>query len=82
MAQQLEDVLDRREPQADWIPPVLAYYRRLEAFATAPDASAEEIDGLADEALSYVREHRLKGIFVAQAALQLAALVRRRNVES
>jgi hypothetical protein len=83
MAHQLQGVLDRRgtqQPEAvDWISHVLAYYRRLETLAAAPEASAEEIQRLAEDASTYVRERRLKGIFIGQEAEQLAALVRRRN---
>ena len=83
MIHQLQGVLDRRaaqQPEAvDWISPVLAYYRRLEALATASDASAKDIQQLAEEVFTHVREHRLKGIFLAQEAERLASLVRRRN---
>lgn len=59
--------------------PVLAYYRRLEALASASGCSVEEIENLAEQANDYVRQHRLKGVSVAQEAKQLAALVRRRQ---
>jgi hypothetical protein len=83
MADQLQAVLDRETAQQSdavhWIAPVVGYYRKLEALAGAPDASAEEIQRLAEEASKYVRQHRLKGIFVAMEAERLAALVRKRN---
>ncbi len=83
MAKELQRVLDRQavpQPEAvDGIPPVIAYYRRLETLASNQEAPPEEIQQLADEAFKYVQERRLKGIFVAQEARQLADLVRRRN---
>jgi hypothetical protein len=83
MANQLQGTLDRRGIHSPntvaWIAPVIAYYRRLEALAASPDASTDEIKHLADEAKQHVRQHRLKGVFVAQEAEKLAALVHRRG---
>jgi hypothetical protein len=83
MANQLEGVLDRRNVEAGdtvaWIAPVVVYYRRLEELAADSDASAEEIQRLADESAIHVRQQRLKGVFVAQQAELLAVLVRRRQ---
>jgi hypothetical protein len=80
---ELRSVLDRRsspESKVAWIAPVIAYYRRLEVLAADSNASVEEIQRLAKEAGTYIRQHRLKGICVAQQAEQLTVLVRRRDV--
>lgn len=83
MADQLQKALDRpgmhESRSFPWMGPVLAYYRRLEALASASGCSVEEIENLAEQANDYVRQHRLKGVSVAQEAKQLAALVRRRQ---
>jgi hypothetical protein len=83
MIQQFQGLLDRagaEEPTSfAQIPPLLEYYRRLEALAAATCPSVQECLGLAREASNYMRHHRLKGIFVHREASQLAAIVGRRN---
>jgi hypothetical protein len=63
----------------DWMPPVLEYYRRLEALTSVAEPSAAEALRLADDASRYIREHRIKGIRVATQARKLAELFRRRD---
>ena len=83
MADQLQGLLDRPrspEPAVDWVPTLLAYFRRLEALAAAPDAAAEEVQRLAEEASTFARQNRLKGsLRVDLSAEKLAVLVRRRD---
>jgi hypothetical protein len=83
MVDQFQGILNRRtvKPKHNvaWIAPVVVYHRRLEELAADPNVSAEEIQRLANESAIHVRQHRLKGVFVAQQAGQLAVLLRRRK---
>jgi hypothetical protein len=83
MIQQLGPIFDRNVaayPEAvAWIPQVLHYYRCLEGLASSPASSPEESRRLAEEAFRYIREHRIKGIFLAAEARKLAELLRRQD---
>jgi hypothetical protein len=80
---QLEMTLNQwpgSKPDArEWIETIIAYLRRLESLAAAPDSSVEEIECLADESARYIREHCLKGFHVSEQAKALAELARRRR---
>jgi hypothetical protein len=77
MAEQLQGILDRYPgpTSGDWIPQTVTYYRRLGAIARDPATSIDALNELEKEASAFVRERHLKGIFVAQEARELAALV-------
>jgi hypothetical protein len=83
MIGELQAVLDRhvveRPETVAWIPRALEYYRRLEALASSADASAEQASQLAEEASEYVREYRIKGIFVAREGPRVGKLLRGRD---
>jgi hypothetical protein len=81
MIRQFETILDHY-PQAcsdDWIPTIISFYRRLDALASDPGSSADEVIGLADEASAYIRNRRLKGIRVAEEARRLAAILSKKR---
>jgi hypothetical protein len=77
---QLEATLNQRPgsvPEArEWIEAMLAYSRRLESLAAQPEASVADIECLAEESARYIKDHRLKGFFVAEQAKALAALAK------
>jgi hypothetical protein len=83
MAAELQRILDRNPDappaRTEWIPPVREYYVRLQQLAACPLPSEEDALRLAEEAGQYVRQRRLKGIWVAQEARKLAALARRQD---
>ncbi len=80
MAQELQKILDRQPAQPpDALATVREYYLRLETLAGAPGATPDEIQRLADEALQYLRQNRVKGCFFVAQAEELASLIRRRN---
>jgi hypothetical protein len=64
-----------------WIEPVTEYYRRLEKMAATPGVSPEDALKLAGEASQFIRENKIKGIFVADFAYTLAELLDRRQCE-
>ena len=49
-----------REDCPDWIPPLIDFYRQLEALAGAPKASVIEIEKLANEAHAFLQDRRLR----------------------
>lgn len=83
MIGQLQGILDRfkdEQPRRlDWIPPTIEYYRRLDELASRSDATSEEVARFADEATTFVRKRRLKGICVGLLARRLAEIAHRRN---
>lgn len=62
-----------------FLPPIIDYYRRLEELATRETATSEEAMALADEALKYARENKLKAVIVMDEPRRLASLLQRRN---
>jgi len=74
---QLERILDSHPTHADvdWVTVIISFYRRLDALASDPSPSVDEVISLADEASVYVRKRRLKGIFVAEEARRFAAIL-------
>jgi hypothetical protein len=83
MIRSLQEILDRHTADnpklTAWIPPVLDYYRRLEALAASPDPSAEDASKLAQEATRHVEEQRLKGVCVGITASQFAKIMKQRD---
>jgi len=81
MIGQLQGDLERRagdRPETfAYIPPILEYYRRLEALASVAQPSQEEIVQLSQEVSQFIQEHRIKGIFIAEEARKLAELTSR-----
>lgn len=81
-SRQLQEILDHRSPPpetAACIAQLIDYFKKMEALAAASDASAKEIQQIADEAEVFVKQRRLKGIIVDLEIKQLAELVRKRN---
>jgi hypothetical protein len=82
MTDQLQGVLQRPnyvKRSSAWIEPVIVYYQRLESLAAAPNPAIDEIRRLAEEATTFTRQQRLKGISVGDQAEKLVALVRQRD---
>ena len=80
MADQLTSRYDqhlRSDPARppEWVPAIVEFFRRLEAFAADPAPDVSEILKLADEASTYVRNRQLKGLDVGAQAERLARLV-------
>lgn len=74
---QLERILDSHPTHADvdWVAVIISFFRRLDALASDPSPSVDEVISLAAEASVYVRKRRLKGIFVAEEARSFAAIL-------
>jgi len=82
---QLQGGLERPnipEDFREWGPQVIGLLQRLESLATSSNSQPEECHRLAEEASRYLREHRIKGIFVADGARRLEQLLRARNARS
>ena len=65
-----------------WIDPVIDYCRRLEKLADSSGASTQDAIELAEESLLFVKDQKIKGVFVAEFAQKLAELIEDRNSES
>jgi hypothetical protein len=80
MIRQLTDAFEthRERPQQEleWIPVLITYYQRLEALAADPNASSENASRFAVETSQYVKQHRLKGVFIGGLAHSLSDLLR------
>jgi hypothetical protein len=84
MAEQLERILDRKEAPVSaqrtaWIPPMLRFLRRLESLAASQNPDPQDAVQLAEEAAAYIRQHKIKGLPIAQEAEKLALLLRKKK---
>jgi hypothetical protein len=63
---------------ADWIPPAIELFRRMEQIAASPSSTPEEARTFAEDALRFDREWRVQGVFIGDSAQRLAGLLERR----
>ena len=68
-----------REEAWSWVDPVTEFYRGLEALASSKDTTAQEAMDLAQEAETFLRQKKVKGVFVADLAERLAKLIQERD---
>jgi hypothetical protein len=78
--EQLERMRSRDYPEKTaWALPLIDLCRRLESLAASQNPDPQEVMRLAEEAASYIREHRIKGIAIAQQAKALVILLRKKS---
>lgn len=73
------ELLTLRPAIANEFATALEYYRRLQSFAAAPDASPDEVERFADEALRGMQRNRTANVNVPATARRLAMLLRQRG---